>query len=430
MNKISSITRKQIFDVLLNTYSMDNLLGYSSQRFNFWGILSPADFLGRLYNLEQVPSLNKKYNNAKEELLSIKGNTHCDYNWDWIFDDDRFPIKEGPDEDLLNFICTVLHPEVRDEKTLDLTSPLWDSVYNKLNILLANDGYSLIVDGYISNHIVFSWIDIDKHSSQTLTGEETSPFINLFMRNRHILDFSPEGFTLFCENVIGISLCPIYNASRNRSFSQFIHEGCDDDVKKLLAALLDYYEKSSRFNNERNNSSHYSNIYKKCKRTFLNFDSSNTLINSYTKDLLHDFSTEYMQSQIRLMMDNIKSNPTEAIGKAKELIESCCKTILQERNQIIDKDWNISQLVRATQKTLQIMPENISNDAPGSNELKGVLGNLSSLASNIATLRNIYGTGHGKDLEYIGLEERHAELAIGSSVTLVKFLWASHSIDR
>ena len=59
---------KQIFDVLLNTYSMDNLLGYSSQRFNFWGILSPADFLGRLYNLEQVPSLNKKYNNAKEAV--------------------------------------------------------------------------------------------------------------------------------------------------------------------------------------------------------------------------------------------------------------------------------------------------------------------------------------------------------------------------
>ena len=76
------------------------------------------------------------------------------------------------------------------------------------------------------------------------------------------------------------------------------------------------------------------------------------------------------------------------------------------------------------------MPADMAHNVSGSNELRVILNDLSSLAFNLALLRNTYGTGHGKDLEFKGLEERHAELAIGSSVTLVKFLWASHLLDR
>ena len=37
-----------------------------------------------------------------------------------------------------------------------------------------------------------------------------------------------------------------------------------------------------------------------------------------------------------IMLENQSNNPTEAIGKAKELIESCCKTILAEE---LSKDY-------------------------------------------------------------------------------------------
>lgn len=37
-----------------------------------------------------------------------------------------------------------------------------------------------------------------------------------------------------------------------------------------------------------------------------------------------------------------------------------------------------------------------------------------------------YGSGHGKPASYKGLEERHAKLAVGSSITLVEFLWCTH----
>lgn len=37
-----------------------------------------------------------------------------------------------------------------------------------------------------------------------------------------------------------------------------------------------------------------------------------------------------------IMLENQSTNPTEAIGNAKELIESCCKTILAEE---LSKDY-------------------------------------------------------------------------------------------
>ena len=77
-------------------------------------------------------------------------------------------------------------------------------------------------------------------------------------------------------------------------------------------------------------------------------------------------------------------------------------------------------------KFLKITPRDISESTPEAVAIKTILGNLKNIALNIATLRNSYGSGHGKSASYKGLEERHAKLAVGSSITLVNFLWDSH----
>lgn len=48
-------------------------------------------------------------------------------------------------------------------------------------------------------------------------------------------------------------------------------------------------------------------------------------------ELQEKFSSEYLSKQIELMLRMQNENPTDAIGKAKELIESCCKTILDNK---------------------------------------------------------------------------------------------------
>ena len=68
-------------------------------------------------------------------------------------------------------------------------------------------------------------------------------------------------------------------------------------------------------------------------------------------DLKGKFSSEYMSQLIELMVSMQSTNPTNAIGLAKELIESCCKTILDELNLQINikklklKLWKINFLI-------------------------------------------------------------------------------------
>ena len=119
-------------------------------------------------------------------------------------------------------------------------------------------------------------------------------------------------------------------------------------------------------------------------------------------------------------------NPTEAIGKAKELIESCCKTILEKIGVTLNPKWDLTNLIDGVFKRFKIMPRDIDENIKGAKSIKQILGNLKAIGQGVAELRNLYGSGHGKSETYKGLEPRHAQLAIGSSITLVKFMWESY----
>ena len=121
-----------------------------------------------------------------------------------------------------------------------------------------------------------------------------------------------------------------------------------------------------------------------------------------------------------------EENPTESIGKAKELIESCCKTILEKVGVTINPKWDMPNLVDEVFKYFKIMPRDIDENIKGAKSIRQILGNLKAMAQGIIELRNIYGSGHGKAGSYKGLEPRHAQLAVGSSITLVNFMWDSY----
>ena len=165
--------------------------------------------------------------------------------------------------------------------------------------------------------------------------------------------------------------------------------------------------------------------YKKC-RGILDKAGGTMVMTATAETLKEAFDSDYISAQIDLMLNLKDGNPTEAIGKAKELIESCCKTILEFEGCTVDKDWEVPRLVDETFKHFHLMPKNISDDVKGAKSIKAILGNLKAIAQGVAELRNLYGSGHGKSSSYKGLESRHASLAIGSSTTLVRFLWDSY----
>lgn len=136
---------------------------------------------------------------------------------------------------------------------------------------------------------------------------------------------------------------------------------------------------------------------------------------------------DYVHRQINRMTSAVDSDPDLAIGTAKELIETCCHTILAERGKPIEDKPDLLPLVRKALEELKLVPDGISDSQKGAKSIKSVLGNLATITQGLAELRNLYGTGHGKTGKRQGLNSRHARLAVGAATTLAVFLFDTHS---
>ncbi len=138
------------------------------------------------------------------------------------------------------------------------------------------------------------------------------------------------------------------------------------------------------------------------------------------------FDAKHMADQIRRMESAVESDPSLAIGTAKELIETCCKTILAERGKPVSGTPDVSALTKETLKELKLVPEGIPDTARGADVIKRLLSNLGTIGNSLAELRGLYGTGHGKHGTATGLGARHAKLAVGAAATLAVFLFETH----
>lgn len=134
--EITEVTRREIIDRLL----AGNLA---------WaGRLQEDDFLSRLYDLNALPSDDKRFQTAAGDIWQHRVN-NLDWKDDWIFFDQRFNLLHAPDEDFLRFLCETVHPVVRPkvERALELV--------NTYNSHLRKDGWELVRSDKISDRPVF-----------------------------------------------------------------------------------------------------------------------------------------------------------------------------------------------------------------------------------------------------------------------------------
>ena len=155
-------------------------------------------------------------------------------------------------------------------------------------------------------------------------------------------------------------------------------------------------------------------------------DVSDVQVMDALKEQFQVLDSDYVMQQITRMEASIFDDPELAIGTAKELIETCCRTILHDRGMDVDEKWDLSQLVKFTSRELRLIPGSIPEEVKAAETLRRVLGNLASITQGIAELRNAYGTGHGKNASHKGLSPRHARLAVGAASTLAIFLVQTH----
>lgn len=149
---------------------------------------------------------------------------------------------------------------------------------------------------------------------------------------------------------------------------------------------------------------------------------------------LHDAITavnapEFAQQLARLRQA-VDDDPGLAIGTAKEILETTCKTILEDEGVSFDAGSDLPELLKATRKKLKLLPDDIPQAAKGAATIKRLLSSLGQIGSGLAELRNLYGSGHGRSARSKGLSTRHARLAVGAVATLVQFLFDTHRERR
>jgi hypothetical protein len=115
----------------------------------WWGRLSETGFLGRLYDLDALPSTDPRHASAREDIVQHRV-ANFDWDNDWVFDDPRFQLANGPDQVLLDFLAHMAHPVAQPDT--DQAARLVAS----LNTLLAPDGWELRTGGFISGRPVYS----------------------------------------------------------------------------------------------------------------------------------------------------------------------------------------------------------------------------------------------------------------------------------
>ena len=156
-NRITEVTREAIFDYLIDRHENETtmymlLCPVTSQApekiFDYSGRKNDLVFLSRLYDLEHLPS--KKSASFKEEIIKHTIQ-NSDFEYGWVFGDDRLQLNSGSDEILLKFLAEMFHPVIRSEKSD------WEDVKDDINDLLRVDGYEIYESEKISGRSVYSY---------------------------------------------------------------------------------------------------------------------------------------------------------------------------------------------------------------------------------------------------------------------------------
>jgi hypothetical protein len=138
-------------------------------------------------------------------------------------------------------------------------------------------------------------------------------------------------------------------------------------------------------------------------------------------------SADYLNQQITRMQNSVQSDPELAIGTAKEFIETICKTLLAQRSVKLTGAEDMPRLTRLTLEQLKLTPDTAGN---ASEPIRVLLMSLGTIAHRLSELRNLHGSGHGKDAASSTLEVRHARLAVGAATTLGTFIVETHDIEK
>lgn len=214
------------------------------------------------------------------------------------------------------------------------------------------------------------------------------------------------------------------SGQRRSSVEQF-YESVDWPSPEHVARMLRVYE-DILFKIEDRSLPHVQEMLRYLERDGYVLEGNNLVakggVAGLTPEVIASLGSRHLAEHVQRIERSLADDPAQAIGSAKELLESTLKTILEGLDIEYGKNDEIPQLLKEVQTALELAPTDIHAQKKGADTIKRTLSNLGSVAIGIAELRNLYGTGHGKGSNHKGLTVRHARLAVSASAALCMFL--------
>ncbi len=133
-----------------------------------------------------------------------------------------------------------------------------------------------------------------------------------------------------------------------------------------------------------------------------------------------DFDT--VQIEIARALPNLKDDPEDAITAACSLIEAVCRSVLVELNLPLPAKKDIEGLLKAVQEPLGLSPGRTDLPLGIEQDVRQILGGLTSVSKGIGALRTHGGDAHGRERGYPRVDARIARLAINSASSIALFL--------
>lgn len=242
----------------------------------------------------------------------------------------------------------------------------------------------------------------------------------------YILDFGNDRFNDFTENSIGERIqenlnekAGVYAYSKGKAFNYFIDHSNDNKIYKLVCDLHNYL---SVLVDDKDVGKDYKDLLIKSKEIVTELEQEYTDFNLYStsEKLKIYFDDNLISKQINLMLDEVYTSPNNAIGKAKNLVETCFKFILSEFEVEYTNSDDFMTLRKKATKALNLdVKENAT--AKADKNIKKMLSSFTQIISGLNELRNNFGDGHGIDDSFDILPSRYAKLAVNSAITIVDF---------
>lgn len=122
-----------------------------------------------------------------------------------------------------------------------------------------------------------------------------------------------------------------------------------------------------------------------------------------------------------------RTNPELVFDLCRALIESVCKTVLNDLGEPIPPKPNAENMVAALLKRLQLFPDPKSVEAESKQAVGDTVGGINKFVNGIGSYRRIFGpASHGRDGYDYAVDLSHAMLVVGVTDALVAFLFATH----